>query len=591
LARPGPFSRVSSILIFIAIQRTAVSKQAARITCLDHKPIQLCSVPNQPLCGSLSEHVELSTYDDSVKMFFPETSSGVTATDQIFDFSHGDHPAAFISDEVSINPDTVYSPPAPAPQTVEPAILLSSSAEESFKFMPVPRQNSSTNFSDADVADLLPVPSLPCLLQQPEGADSKGHLANSCSFSSVPRQNSGSFGQVYASLGNEQEEEQRVPDAKPQESSYTPDPNLLEILLTRMHNAAVFNVPGSNQVVCPFFVDGDGIFPIGCPIPTTNNIKSSTILPDGTTLAHAGRAMINNFSNIQQHLSNRFVCHGDQSQACTLNAPVPYPTSNNNAVHPEVKSALAGVPVSTSTSVAALNHILHTNEPSFIDNVPSKLPGGGHNGIGNSGNYSPSRGTSPHPGTRDDGTVATRLSRRQMKQKSNNHHQQEHHEEEQQCPADSAGTAGTNGTGSRVSHSSLYYSDGESSQGILSSEKINPDEITFEELSKMFIYNQNEAAEKVGIGSTTLKKICRRLGLSRWPSRHLKSLIKLRDTLTTDPEVIAKFSEEERRRALTEIENSLHGRAVTKSLRDFRQKVFKNTHTLRTKSGGVKKKR
>lgn len=494
-----------------------------------------------------------------------------------------------------MNLDAVYSSPAPAPKAVDNKILLPSLPVEALKFVPVPRQNSSTNFSDADLADLLPAPSLSCLFQQPEGAYSKGQLEFSRSLKNIARQEAGSLGQVYASLVNKQEE-QRVPDAKPQEFSYTPSgPALVEEILTQMRKAAERNVPGSNQVVRPcHFVEGFGISPAGCPIPNTSNTNSSIVLPDGITLVHAGRAMNipNSFRTTHQHLSKRFVRHADQSQGRNFNAPVPHPPSNN-AVHPELVSALAGVPVSMSTHVAALTPISNTNKPSFINNVPNELPngqreGGGHSGsdrgINDFANYSPCRGTSPHPGIcDDDGMVSTRRTRRQSEH--NIHHQQQ----EQECPADSAATDGTDGTGSRMSHSSLYSSDGESSQGGLAYEKINPDEITFEELSKMFIYKQNAAAEKMGIGSTTLKKICRRLGLTRWPSRHLKSLIKLRATLTTDAEIIGKFPEEERRRALTEIEESLRGRAVTKCLKDFRQKVFKNTHTLRTKNGGVKK--
>jgi len=510
----------------------------------------------------------LSTYDDSVEEFFPDSSTGGTATDQIFDLSHVDHPAAVVSAD-AMDLDAVYSSSNPAPQTVGTKIFLPSMAKESLKFMPVPRQNSSTNFSDADLDDLLPVPSFPCLLQQPEGAESKDKLGNSRSFNNVSSQNAGSLGQVRATSSDKQEE-QRV-----------------------ICNEAVRNVPGSTQVGRPYiFVDGFGILPAGCPIiPTTTNINSSNVLPDGTNRVPAARPTTNptSISTAFQQLFKRSVRHVDQGY--NFNGPaIPYLTSND-AASPEVKSALDGVPVSISDPVAEMNPAINTDEPSLINNAPNKLPGGSHNGSGggidNSGNYSPGRGTSPHPGTFDDSGVSTRHSRRKLEQKSNDQ-QQEH---EQQCPADSIITAVADGTGSLMSHSSLYYSDGESSQGALAYNKMNPDDITFEELSKMFIYKQNAAAEKMGIGSTTLKKICRRLGLTRWPSRHLKSLIKLRDTLTTDPEIIEKFPEEERRRALTEIENSLHGRAVTKCLKDFRQKVFKNTHTLKSKSGGVKKKK
>ena len=47
--------------------------------------------------------------------------------------------------------------------------------------------------------------------------------------------------------------------------------------------------------------------------------------------------------------------------------------------------------------------------------------------------------------------------------------------------------------------------------------------ITLEMLQKHFSKHLKEAAKDLGVGSTTLKRICRHFGISRWPRRSLKS--------------------------------------------------------------------
>lgn len=52
-------------------------------------------------------------------------------------------------------------------------------------------------------------------------------------------------------------------------------------------------------------------------------------------------------------------------------------------------------------------------------------------------------------------------------------------------------------------------------------------EITFEEISKFFHLKAEDAADKLGIGQTVLKKICRRHGISRWPFRRVAAVSRL----------------------------------------------------------------
>ena len=58
-------------------------------------------------------------------------------------------------------------------------------------------------------------------------------------------------------------------------------------------------------------------------------------------------------------------------------------------------------------------------------------------------------------------------------------------------------------------------------------------EITREELSDCFGMPSEEAARRLGVGLTVLKRICRKFGVPRWPYRKLKSL----DRLITNVEV------------------------------------------------------
>lgn len=52
-------------------------------------------------------------------------------------------------------------------------------------------------------------------------------------------------------------------------------------------------------------------------------------------------------------------------------------------------------------------------------------------------------------------------------------------------------------------------------------------EITREELSECFNMPSEDAANRLGIGLTVLKRICRKFGVPRWPYRKIKSLDRL----------------------------------------------------------------
>merc|ERR1712137_503794 len=54
-----------------------------------------------------------------------------------------------------------------------------------------------------------------------------------------------------------------------------------------------------------------------------------------------------------------------------------------------------------------------------------------------------------------------------------------------------------------------------------------PHEFTSEDLAKFYHLPINDAAEKLGICSTLLKKLCRKNGISRWPHRKVKSVEQL----------------------------------------------------------------
>lgn len=56
-------------------------------------------------------------------------------------------------------------------------------------------------------------------------------------------------------------------------------------------------------------------------------------------------------------------------------------------------------------------------------------------------------------------------------------------------------------------------------------------ELTFEQVSRHFSVPIKRAAREINVGVTILKKQCRRLGITRWPHRNVKSLQKLIDNV------------------------------------------------------------
>lgn len=60
------------------------------------------------------------------------------------------------------------------------------------------------------------------------------------------------------------------------------------------------------------------------------------------------------------------------------------------------------------------------------------------------------------------------------------------------------------------------------------SAQVDPKLITIDDLRQLFDYPMGEASLKLGIGPTTMKKICRKHGVKRWPYRHRQSLLKMK---------------------------------------------------------------
>ena len=55
--------------------------------------------------------------------------------------------------------------------------------------------------------------------------------------------------------------------------------------------------------------------------------------------------------------------------------------------------------------------------------------------------------------------------------------------------------------------------------------------ITLDDLTKLSLDSESEAAKKFGCGTTRFKTICRKFGIIRWPHRKLHSLLEMYKSL------------------------------------------------------------
>ena len=59
--------------------------------------------------------------------------------------------------------------------------------------------------------------------------------------------------------------------------------------------------------------------------------------------------------------------------------------------------------------------------------------------------------------------------------------------------------------------------------------------LTFEDLSSHFALGLREAAANLGVCPTTLKRTCRKMGIRRWPRRHLQKLTRALGSIRRQP--------------------------------------------------------
>ena len=105
----------------------------------------------------------------------------------------------------------------------------------------------------------------------------------------------------------------------------------------------------------------------------------------------------------------------------------------------------------------------------------------------------------------------------------------------------------------------------------------------FLETSGYFDMSIKQAAEELKMGMTSLKKLCRQLGLSRWPYRMRQSLQRLSESVKSyNAEGLIDESE------ATTVEKHkksqlLESRTIPQDLKRVRQKIFKLDHRKRNK--------
>lgn len=67
-------------------------------------------------------------------------------------------------------------------------------------------------------------------------------------------------------------------------------------------------------------------------------------------------------------------------------------------------------------------------------------------------------------------------------------------------------------------------------------------EILLEDLVPLFEYKLTDAAKRLGISVSTLKRVCRKLGIPRWPYRKISSLHR-KYRIKKDPKCLTRIEE------------------------------------------------
>ncbi|KAF3789350.1 RKD1 protein [Nymphaea thermarum] len=116
-------------------------------------------------------------------------------------------------------------------------------------------------------------------------------------------------------------------------------------------------------------------------------------------------------------------------------------------------------------------------------------------------------------------------------------------------------------------------------------------EITFVELSKYFYMPITQAAKKMDVGLTVLKKKCREYGIPRWPHRKMKSLRSLIRSVQELGEEDGKVGEDRSRLAIEALEEQVKqmemmpAMQLPENTKRLRQACFKANYKKRRLMG------
>ena len=102
-------------------------------------------------------------------------------------------------------------------------------------------------------------------------------------------------------------------------------------------------------------------------------------------------------------------------------------------------------------------------------------------------------------------------------------------------------------------------------------------DISYAEVRGVFHLTITEAAEKLGVGCTTLKKMCRKFDppIMRWPQRNYNSLLEMKKCLLAPNCRLITLGVKEMRKTLLTIEKALTTCMLTEPLKRLRQQMFK----------------